>query len=636
MIIVNLNMDRVRSSLPDNQALFSLLVITMLAALVPLLAARLKRFHIPVVILEILAGILIGKSVLGIVTPSPVLDFLSEFGFVILMFISGLEVDLNAFSFADFRSRKNGFWQTAPFLALTSFILTLGGAFAIAWGLAKGGFVQQPLIIGLILSTTSLGIVVPVLKERGIIPTSYGQVILLSALLADFLTLVLLSLSLGIVTQGFVIQLTLFLVLLVVFVATLGMGVRVRKIKGLGELVKGLTTATVQIRTRFSIALMVAWVALAQSLGTEMILGAFLAGVIMSIMAGQDKAILQEKLDTIGFGFFIPLFFISVGSDFDLRSFLDSPKAFILLPLLVAAAYAVKVLPALVFRVAFSFKESMAAGFLLSSRLSLIIAASTLAFKLGLISEAVNADILLLAMITCMLSPVLFNRIAPRLTETQRMGYIVVGFNQHTALLIERLVREGEEVSVLQSSDDRCHELYCKGATIMAGDPEDEIVLKALGAERAAGLVTALNDPGVDIAVCRLAKERFRIPVVVSRADDNALMREMSRLGVKVVQTSMAMALALEGALRHPSVFDMITELSDGAEFGEATVLNSRFEGSQVADVKLPGNALIMGIRRGGEVIVPHGYTTLSVDDTVMLVGSPDSIRETASLMGGG
>ncbi len=287
----------------------------MLSALVPLLAARLKRFHVPVVILEILAGVLIGKSVLDIVTPSPVLDFLSEFGFVILMFISGLEMDLGSFSFSDRGKGETVFWKSPPFLALASFGLTLGTAFAIAWGLARGGLVQQPLIIGLILSTTSLGIVVPVLKERGIAPTRYGQAILLSALLADFLTLVLLSLSLGILTHGIAVQLTIFLILLAVFAATLFTGARIRKIKGLGEFVKGLATATVQIRTRFSIALMVAWVALAQSLGTEVILGAFLAGVIMSIMAGQDKAVLQEKLDTIGFGFFIPLFFISVGAN---------------------------------------------------------------------------------------------------------------------------------------------------------------------------------------------------------------------------------------------------------------------------------------------------------------------------------
>ncbi|HPJ97054.1 MAG TPA: monovalent cation:proton antiporter family protein [Syntrophales bacterium] len=619
--------------MPENHALLSLLVITMLSALVPLLAARLKRFHVPVVILEILAGVLIGKSGLDIVTPGPILDFLSEFGFVILMFISGLEMDLGSFSFSDRGNGKASFWKTPPFLTLAGFILTLGLAFSIAWGLTKGGLVQQPLIIGLILSTTSLGIVVPILKERGIAPTRYGQTILLSALLADFLTLVFLSLSLGIATQGIAVQLTVFLILLVAFAATLVMGVRIRKIKGLGKLIQGLTTATVQIRTRFSIALMVAWVALAQSLGTEVILGAFLAGVVMSVLAGQDKTMLQEKLDTIGFGFFIPLFFISVGSEFDLRVFLGSHQALALLPLLVAAAYTVKVLPSLVFRVAFSFRESMAAGFLLSSRLSLIIAASSLAFKLGLISEAVNANILLLAMVTCMLSPLLFNRIAPRAEEIHRQGYVVVGFNQHTALLIERLLREGERVSVLQAVGDPCHEPYCQGAKVRMGDPLDARLLESLGAETAAGLVTALNDPRADVAVCRLARERFRIPVVVSRADDHGQMKELADLGVKAVQPSLATALALEGALRYPAAFDMISELSDGTELGEAAVRDSRYQDKPLGEVRLPGNALIMGIRRGGDVIVPHGSTTLAVGDILMLVGSPEAIRETRMLM---
>jgi Trk K+ transport system NAD-binding subunit len=364
------------------------------------------------------------------------------------------------------------------------------------------------------------------------------------------------------------------------------------------------------------------------------ILGAFLAGVIMSIMADQDKTVLKEKLDTLGFGFFIPLFFISVGSEFDIRSFLDSPDAILLLPLLVAAAYAVKVLPAFIYWPAFSLRESMAAGFLLSSRLSLIIAASAVAFKLGLISEAINADILILAMITCMLSPMIFNKIAPHHAEVHRKGYIIIGFNQHTALLIERLIREGEEVSVLQSVQDPCHQARCRGATIITGDPEDEIILKSLGAETAAGLVVILNDPERDISVCRLARERFRIPVVVSRADEYSSMEKMMALGVKVVQPSLATAMALEGALKYPATFDMIAEQADGVELGEATVLNLRFHGILLSEVRLPGNALIMGIRRNSDIIVPHGDTTLYQHDVVMLVGNPESIRDTIHLLG--
>ncbi|MDD5207440.1 MAG: NAD-binding protein, partial [Desulfobacterales bacterium] len=203
----------------------------------------------------------------------------------------------------------------------------------------------------------------------------------------------------------------------------------------------------------------------------------------------------------------------------------------------------------------------------------------------------------------------------------------------NTALLIERLIREGEEVSVLQSLQDIFHHAHCQGATVITGDPEDETILKSLGAETAAGLVVILNDPDRDIAVCRLARERFRIPVVVSRADEHSSMEKMVALGVKVVQPSLATAIALEGALRYPATFDMIAEQVDGVELGEATLLNSRFQGIPISEVRLPGNALIIGIRRNGDVIVPHSYTALSLHDVVMLVGNPESIKETIHLL---
>lgn len=620
--------------MPDDRALFSLLMITVLAAFVPLLAAKFKRLQVPVVIFEVIAGIMIGKSGFNIVEQSQTLDFLSEFGFVILMFISGLEIDVKSLSFSLERNRPKLFWHAPILLALTVFALTLVTAFSFAFLFKKWGLIDNAGIVGLILSATSLGIVVPILKEREIVSTIYGQAILTSALIADFATLVLLSLTIGIMTKGIVLQLMVFMILLFIFSATLSMGIRIKNLPGLRRLVKGLTTATVQIRTRFSIAFVVAWVALAQALGTEMILGAFLAGVIMSIMAAQDKIVLKEKLDTLGFGFFIPLFFISVGSEFDIRSFLGAPDALYLLPLIVIAAYVVKLLPSLLYWPVFSFRESMAAGFLLSSHLSLTIAASALAFKLGLLRESVNADILILAMITCMISPMLFNKIVPRKVEDKRHGYIIIGVNQHTALLIERLIREGENVSVLLSSNDIFHQDICQKATVMKGDPSDESVLKSLGAEKAAGLVVVLNDMEKDIAVCRLARRRFRIPVVVARADEHASLAVMKALGVRVVQPSLATAIALESALRYPATFDMIAQQTDGVELGEATLLNPFFHEMSLSEVRLPGNALIMGIRRNSDVIVPHGNTTLSLNDVVMLVGNPESIRNTIHILG--
>jgi Kef-type K+ transport system membrane component KefB/Trk K+ transport system NAD-binding subunit len=617
---------------PEQSPLLSLLLITTLAALVPLLASRLRGWRIPIVIGEILAGMIIGTSGFNLVAPSPILDFLAEFGFVFLMFISGLEVDIGALTMPSLAEEREPFWRAPLFLAVLSFILTLIGAFAIAFGMGKAGLVRSPLIIGLILSTTSLGIVVPVLKERGIAPSRYGQLMLVTALIADVVTLVLLSVAFGILQKGFALQLILILSLLLIFAVFLRMGIVVSKVPGLKKVVQELSSATAQIRVRGAIALMVAWATLAHALGMEVILGAFLAGVIVSIIAGPEEAVLREKLDALGFGFFIPIFFISVGSRFDLNVLIGSQEALILFPLLLVAAYVVKVLPALVYRLAFSWREGLASGFLLSSRLSLIIAASALAFELGVISEGVNADIVLVAMVTCTLSPIFFNRLAPHVADIERKGIIIVGLNQLTALLAERLVQEGEEVTVLGCPQERANAPYCRRTTPIFGEPGDEAVLGALGADQAAALVVVLDDAEANIKVCRMATERFAIPVIVSRADDHTVLERMKAIGVRAVQPALATAMALEGALRFPATFDMLAEHGDDVEIGEARVRNLRVAGRPLRQVRLPGDALVMGIRRKGEVIVPHGDTGFRLGDVVMLIGSPSDIREAQAL----
>ncbi|RLC75604.1 MAG: hypothetical protein DRI61_14610 [Chloroflexi bacterium] len=622
-------------NLHNQSAFLSLLLITGLAALVPPLAAKLRRLRVPIVIGEILAGMLIGKSGLNLVESTPALEFLAEFGFVFLMFLSGLEVDLNALAWYSPSRESRPFRREPLCLALVSFILTLASAFAISFGLVKLGLVQNPFILELILSTTCLGIVVPVLKERSLIVTPYGQLMLLAALIADFVTLMLLSIAFGILRKGFTLDLMLFLVLMAFFAIALRVGFLASKAPKLKKLMEELSTATAQMQVRGAIALMVAWVALAYALGIEVILGAFLAGVIVSIITGPEESALREKLDALGFGFFIPIFFITVGSRFDLRVLISSGKALVLLFLLLLTAYGVKVIPSLLFKLAFSWRESIAAGFLLSSRLSLIIAASALALELGVISEAVNAAILLVAVVTCTLSPVLFNRLGPPLPEARRRGVIIVGMDQFTGLLVERLAKDGEKVTVLGCKGEEKWIPYCQKAEIvMAGDTDEKTLARA-GASQVAAIVVALDDPRSLLEVCRVAKERFGIPVIVARTDDSTVMEQLKALGVRVIQPALATAIALEGALRFPSAFDMLADHGDNVEIGEAILRNPRLDGLPLRRVQLPGNALVLGIRRKGEVIIPHGDTVLRRGDLVMLVGNPESLKGAKAMLEG-
>jgi Kef-type K+ transport system membrane component KefB len=155
------------------------------------------------------------------------------------------------------------------------------------------------------------------------------------------------------------------------------------------------------------------FVVLAEKLGIEIIVGAFLAGAIVALLRTPEDRELSSQLEAIGFGFFIPIFFIMVGVDFNLPALVSSSEALLSVPLLLFAAIAVKIIPALVFRLNHTWREAFAAGILMCPRLSLIIAAAAIGEKLGIIDESVNAAIVLVAVVTVTASPLGFLRVFP-------------------------------------------------------------------------------------------------------------------------------------------------------------------------------------------------------------------------------
>ena len=614
---------------PEHTAFFSLLLITLLAVIVPVVLSRLHIVRLPIVVGEILAGIVIGQSGFNLVQKTPTLDFLAEFGFTFLMFLSGLEVSFGMLSHS-LRDGKKRFHAGGPIpLAFLNFGFTLLLATAIGFALKHFGMTRNGILMGLILSTTSLGIVVPILKERGMNATPYGQLVLVSSLLSDFATLLLLSLTIGVISHGFGFEILFFLVLLAAFLAAARLGQWAKRIPGLLRMIDELSHATGQLRVRGAFALMVILVALAQALGVELILGAFLAGAITSLLGGDDKTPLREKLDAIGYGFFVPIFFIMVGANFDLRALLSSSSALLLVPILIVAAYVVKFLPALVFLPANGWRKTFAAGALLSSRLSLIIAASAIALKLELVSPATNSAIILLAIVTCTVSPVLFNKILPaKGSAAQRGGVIILGTDQLAMLLGQRLKQAGEEVILLGRDQEQLRGLSTIGMRAVLGEASDREVLRKANIAEARGLIAVTGSPELNLAVCKIAREEFNVPVIIARAEDPATIAELNQLNVKVVQPAMAVALALEGALHFPAAFGMMMNQDDNVSMVDIPLRNAELAGRPLRRIKLAGDALVVGVHRGNQVLVPHGDTVLRQRDTLVVVGNPEALRE--------
>jgi Kef-type K+ transport system membrane component KefB/Trk K+ transport system NAD-binding subunit len=617
----------------ENNPFLALLLITGLALIVPVLASRFRRVRLPIVVGEIFAGILIGHSGFNLVEPSTTLTFLAEFGFAYLMFLSGLEIDFNLI-FQTSHSGSRRTLSTHPLLVAGLILAgTLSLALLAAFGLSRFGIIQNPILMGVILSTTSLGIVVPVLKEQELLGSRYGQFLLVASSIADFVTLLLLTAAIAIRSSGLSLDLLLIPVLLLIFVVMARAGQQVGTLPILRRLINELSSATSQIRVRGAFALMVAWVVVAEALGAELILGAFLAGAIAGLITTHDDASAQDKLDAIGYGFFIPIFFIMVGVDFKLQVLFESPQALLLLPVLVIIAFLVKIVPSLILRLNFSWRETLAGGFLLSSRLSLIIAASSIALSIGAITEAVNSAIILLAVVSCTVSPLAFNRIYTKGKEIIRRGIIIVGKDQMAELLTERLLEIGERVTVICPDQSRLAAFQRLNIPIVAGCPNYVEAFNTAEANRARVLVDLTSSSEDTLRVCTLARQQFEIPLVVSRISDVELIPRLQELGVKVVQPALATAMALEGAFRYPTAFDVLFHHTEDVEVGEVGFNNKQLEGLPLRKVRLPGNALILSVQKGETVMVPQEDTVLELGDRIGLIGSPESLERAVALL---
>jgi len=389
-----------------------LLIITVLAALIPLISGGLRALAVPVVVGEIAIGILMGESGLGVIRENSYVEFLASLGFVYLMFLSGLEVDFSSILYAH-PSTRSGALGNPIVLGFAVFVGTVLLALVVSLLLGATGAVKNPLIMALVISTTSVGVVLPVLKDAGLTDKAFGQSLLLSALVADFSTMILITAAVAAASGGVTPELLLILTLFVAFLGVWRLGTALRTSR-VGGAVTAPRVAAAETHVRLALALMIFFVVLSQWIGAEIILGAFLSGAAISLISHHQSRALEEKLSAIGFGFLIPVFFIYTGAGFDLGQLTGSPKDLLLVPVLIAAAYAVKVLPSLLYARTYGWRSALAAGILLSSRLSLIIAAAAIGVQVDAVSESVAAAVILVAAFTCTLSPILFSTICGR------------------------------------------------------------------------------------------------------------------------------------------------------------------------------------------------------------------------------
>lgn len=364
-----------------------LVIVCAVAFAAPFLLGLVPRLRLPAVVLEILAGIAIGPAGLGWVSIDPPIRVLSIIGFAFLLFLAGLELDVRLL-----RGRRLK-------VALAAFAVTLVLAYAVGLGLHAAGLVESSLLVAFALSATALGIVAPVLKDAGESASDFGQLVVAAASIADFGTVLGLSLLFSQETDDPTVQLLLvggFVVLTLVIVAAMSAAERWER---LSAVLLRLQDSTAQIRIRGAFLLLIAFSALAARLGLEVILGAFVAGALLAVL-DRDYALthpkFHEKLEAIGFGVFVPVFFVTSGLQFDARALFGDIETLARVPIFLLGLVVARGLPALLYRPLVGGDRAVVAGLLQATSLPFIVAATSIGVEVGALTST-NASALIAA-----------------------------------------------------------------------------------------------------------------------------------------------------------------------------------------------------------------------------------------------
>ena len=374
-----------------------LLIVVAIAFAAPFLLGLAPRVRLPSVVLEILAGIVLGPSLLGLVVVDGAVETLAVIGLGFVLFLAGLEIELDKLRGRLLR------------LSAVGFALSFAIAVAVALVLSAGGLVETPLLVAIILCSTSLGVLVPVLKDAGEIGSRFGQLIIAAASIADFGAIILLTLLFsGEGGAGSAALLLAALVALAIAVAAAVRGAQ-RSMRIKADLLR-LQDTTAQIRVRAAFLLFVGFAAVAEGLGLEVILGTFVAGMLISVV-DADRVMthpdFRRKLEAAGFGFFIPVFFVASGVRFDLEALTASASNLLMVPVFLAALLAVRGLPAVLYRDEIGNRRAAIAGLMQATSLPFIVAATAIGAELGLLGPAESAALVGAGLLSVLLFPLI-------------------------------------------------------------------------------------------------------------------------------------------------------------------------------------------------------------------------------------
>jgi Na+-H+ antiporter len=583
-----------------------------MALVIPIWMAKFNLHNIPTAVAEIIVGIVLGVSGFNWVdTSNSQLSFLSNLGVIILIFLSGMEIEFDLF-------KKKQDSQINPVkIALLSFLGIAAFSIFLGWILSILGLFKDMLLASIIFMTVALGVVIATLKEKEILSKSIGQSILLTAVLGEVVPLLGLTIYASI-HGGDAEKLWLIILL---FVAAIVLLIRFKRPY---LWFNKITKQTTQIDIRLAFFLIFVLVSIAEKVGAENILGAFLAGMVMKLLEPSEAT--KDKLTSIGYGFFIPFFFIMTGAKLNLKSLFTNQSALLLLPILVLAFFVSKVPAVLTYLKYFTKRNALAGGLLTATTITIVLPTLQVARKLNAISKTQSDAFTLAAIITCIAGPIIFNSLFKLAPEDKiKEKVLIYGANVFSVAVAQELHDKWYSVEMI-TDDQEAYNTY-------------KSRVKSL---KYCNNVLAINEFNYDIVAssgsddernyefAKKAKQAGVSRVIVRQKQPEAnRIAELTQLDIEVFNGYSARTSAMRALIESPAFYEILTD-SDNILY-DVKIRNHRYAGHQLMDLSFIDKITVSRIKRDGEWLAPHGTTVLEVGDEIVYTGKvedADMIRE--------
>ncbi|MDA0194438.1 MAG: cation:proton antiporter [Bacteroidetes bacterium] len=611
-----------------------LFLVIMVAYLVPMILTWLQVSKVPSIVVQIMVGVIIGPHVLNWVADEPYMEFLAYTGFLFLIFLSGLEIDVTRIlnSFPRGRIRLKEIAENSLILSVSIYLGALFLSLPLSW-LLNYFFQTDIIFFAILLPTVALSIVVPILKEDGNLTKKFGQIVLMEGALATIMSVLLIAIYSGVLQYGFKAELLLFLIIFLTFGVGHWIGHRLIKIRLFENIQYLLEHAASQIRVRGSVALMLLFVVVASLINTEPFMGAFFAGLLLSIFINKDRSPLVFKLDGMSYGFFIPIFFIMVGVNLDLGALNKIGDTGTFVILLLVFFFISQIIPTLIASNALKLDKALASGFLLSARLGLTIATAQIALSMDLISTETNAGIVIASIFSSILSPLIYNQISGK--TWKRYKVYLLGGSKVSAKLAERMQMHDVSYVVIESNPKRILYLKEKNIELIEGDPHDIDLIKNLKIRPQDQVVILTGLDNLNVELAGIMKTELDLSNVLTVVRSEKQQEELKHFNILSSRTDEIIAYHFENQIFRPETHQSLTDHFGAFSVEEFHITNDEINGKRVKELALPPSGSLVVLRRNKEMEIPHGNTHFFKGDVITVIGDRRALEDFRSIFKG-